>query len=115
MVAPPLPYKAATRPRPQQHRTPKSNMETLREAILRAAAHVGDEMASDAAEKGEERPDGLMGYLEMVARADIKAFCSLLGKVLPMTLTGAEGGPLVVEIVRLAAVAERPNGPHPTA
>jgi len=68
----------------------------LKEAILLAAEEVGDDMADAAAEKGEDRPGGLMGYLKMVAATDVKSFCALLGKVLPMQITGAGGGALEV-------------------
>jgi hypothetical protein len=53
----------------------------LKEAILLAGETVGDELA-DAAES-DGHPDGLMGYLTMVARTDPKTFCGLLRAVLP--------------------------------
>lgn len=59
----------------------------LKEAILAAGKTVGSEMDPDA-------EDGLTAYLEDVARNDQKAFCSLLGKVLPMTVTGPNDGPM---------------------
>jgi len=69
----------------------------LKEAILLAAAEVGDSLA--ASEPG--RTGGLAGYLSMVASTDVKAFCALLGKVLPMTIAGdSAGGGIVVEIVK---------------
>ena len=46
----------------------------LKEAILLAA----EEHGSDG-----EGKDGLKGYLSMVARADLKTFCGLLGRILP--------------------------------
>lgn len=55
----------------------------LKEAILLAGETVGDELADAAEAEGKTHPDGLMGYLTMVARSDPKAFCGLLGKVLP--------------------------------
>lgn len=74
----------------------------LKEAILLAAEEVGDALA--ASEPG--RTGGLAGYLTMVASTDVKSFCSLLGRVLPMTIKGeGEGGGIVVEIVRMAADA----------
>ena len=64
----------------------------LKEAILLAAEEVG----SDGAGK-----DGLTGYLTHVAKTDTKAFSTLLGKVLPMQVTGEDGGPVEVsQIVR---------------
>lgn len=41
-------------------------------------------------------------YLLKVAQEDPKTFCALLGKVLPMQVTGEDGGALVVEIRRFA-------------
>lgn len=94
---PPLPYASAVRPRPlKQPKGSQTRQETLKEGILLAAEYVGDEMAEDAAAQGKTRPGGLMGYLTMVAAGDVKAFCMLLGKVLPMQLAGADGGALEV-------------------
>jgi hypothetical protein len=54
----------------------------LKEAILSAAAEHGeDDMGSD----------GLKGYLRKVAREDVKAFTSLLGRVLPHDMTNNGG------------------------
>lgn len=40
-------------------------------------------------------------YLETVAKEDPKTFCALLGKVLPLQISGdGEGGGLVVNIIR---------------
>lgn len=59
----------------------------LKTAILNAFEKVGGET-----------------YLATVARVDPRTFCALLGKVLPMQVTGTgEGGGLVVEIVRFGA------------
>jgi len=63
----------------------------LKEAILLAAEEVGYDR------QGE---DGLTGYLRKVAEDDVKAFSSLLGKVLPMTVAGDKENPVVHEIVR---------------
>lgn len=68
----------------------------LKEAILLAAEEAGDIMADAAAEKGETRTGGLAGYLLAVATSDLKAFCGLLGKVLPMQITGGDGKSLEV-------------------
>lgn len=61
----------------------------LKDAILKAA--------EDSGEDGSGK-DGLVGYLRLVARSDIKAFASLLGRVLPLQVTGEGGGPLVFKI-----------------
>ena len=72
--------------------TPNKTTAALKEAILLAAEEVGQ----DGKGKG-----GLQGYLQHVASSDVKAFSSLLGKVLPLQVTGAGGGPMVFErIVR---------------
>lgn len=69
----------------------------LKEAILGAATNTGSD--------GKGR-DGLMGYCAFLAVSEPKAFAGLLGKVLPMQLTGADGGPIKsvtrVELVALA-------------
>lgn len=69
---------------------------TLKEAILLAAEQVGHD------NKGK---DGLTGYLRRVAQEDAKAFSTLLGKVLPLQVTGPDGGAavfgrIVVEVVK---------------
>lgn len=63
----------------------------LKDAILLAAKQSGQ----DTKGKG-----GLVGYLRRVADNDVKAFASLLGRVLPMQITGEGDGPLVVNIMR---------------
>jgi len=67
--------------------TPNKTTAALKDAILQAAGIVGE----DGQGKG-----GLTGYLVKVAKEDIKAFSGLLGKVLPMQVTGEDGGPLQV-------------------
>lgn len=79
----------------------------LKEAIVLAATHVGDELADAAEADGKTHPDGLMGYLTMVARSDIKAFAGLLGKVLPMTIAGDKGGG--IEVVFRTVYEEAPK------
>lgn len=64
----------------------------LKEAILQAAQAVGH----DGKGKG-----GLQGYLQRVAQEDVKAFSSLLGKVLPLQVTGEGGGPVVIQATAL--------------
>jgi len=56
----------------------------LKEAILQAAANVG----KDGRGKGE-----LVGYLERIAIQQPKAFCVLLGKVLPLQVNLKEEQP----------------------
>lgn len=71
---------------------PNKTTSALKEAILLAAETVG----ADGNGK-----DGLCGYLQTLARSEPKSFSSLLGKVLPLQVTGEGGGPVVFErIVR---------------
>ena len=74
---------------PRAKGTPNATTKTLKEAILLAAEKVGHD--------GNGK-DGLTGYLVRVASTDVKAFSALLGKVLPMQVTGEDGGPLTVTI-----------------
>jgi len=67
----------------------------LKEAILGAATEVG----SDGAGK-----DGLMGYCVFLAKNEPKAFAPLLGKVLPMQITG-EDGDAIQTVTRIELVA----------
>jgi hypothetical protein len=61
----------------------------LKDAVLTAADQAG----------GKE---GIIGYLKAQATSNPGPFLSLLGKVLPLQVTGADGGPVSVEIVRFA-------------
>jgi hypothetical protein len=73
--------------------TPNKTTAALKEAIILAAESVG----SDGNGKGS-----LTGYCVFLAKSEPKAFAQLLGKVLPMQLTGEDGGGVVVEIHRFA-------------
>lgn len=64
----------------------------LKDAILKAAESAGNKIGDD----------GLVSYLEAQATLNPGPFLSLLGKVLPMQVTGEGGGPIVVEIKRFA-------------
>lgn len=64
---------------------PNKTTKQLKEAILEAAEKAG----------GEE---GLIGYLADQAVKNPPSFMALLGKVLPMQVTGEDGGPLQVII-----------------
>jgi hypothetical protein len=70
----------------------------LKDAILIAAEREGE----DGKGKGK-----LTGYLRRVAREDVKAFSSLLGRVLPLQVTGEGGGP-VETFGRIELVGIRP-------
>lgn len=70
--------------------SPNKTTAALKEAILIAAEEVGAD--------GQGK-DGLTGYLRHVATTDVKAFSGLLGKVLPMQVTGDGGGPITFNTV----------------
>ena len=55
-------------------------------------------MAAETAGGGE--PDGLVNYLVAQAKQNPGPFMTLLGKVLPMQVSGEEGGNIIVEIVK---------------
>lgn len=52
--------------------------------------------------------EGGIEYLRQVAQEDRKAFCSLLGRVLPMTVQGDPENPLQVEHSRIEFVVVTP-------
>lgn len=45
---------------------------------------------------------GGIEYLYKVSQSDYKTFCSLLGRVLPMQVTGENGGPLQISVVKFS-------------
>ena len=73
----------------RQAGVPNKTTGALKDAILQAAAKSGGDM------KGK---DGLIGYLKRVADEDVKAFSGLLGKVLPLQITGEGGGAVVIKL-----------------
>lgn len=70
---------------------PNKTTALLKDAILQAATKAG--------KKG-----GLVGYLTTQATNNPQSFLPLLGKVLPMQVTGEDGGP-VRTITRIELVA----------
>lgn len=46
----------------------------------------------------ESHPDGGVGYLKQTAIEHPTAFLTLVGKVLPMQVTGEDGGAVVIQI-----------------
>lgn len=73
--------------------SPNKTTAVLKDAIIAAAEATG----SDGSGKGK-----LTGYLTFLAKSEPKAFAGLLGKVLPMQVTGEDGGAVIVEIHRFA-------------
>lgn len=67
----------------RQKGTPNKTTALLKDAILQAATAAG----------GKE---GLVGYLQTQAVLNPSAFIPLLGKVLPLQISGEEGKPLAV-------------------
>ena len=62
----------------RQKGTPNKMTVLLKDSILQAAEQAGDK-------------EGLVGYLERQARDNPGPFMTLLGKVLPLQLSGDEG------------------------
>lgn len=75
----------------RQKGVPNKSTQVLKDAILEAAEAVG--------ENGKGK-DGLIGYLKMVAKKEPKAFATLLGRVLPLQISGEGGGPVHITIER---------------
>ena len=66
---------------------PNKNTTLLKDALLEAAAKAGGEQ-------------GLVGYLQLQATANPQSFLRLLGKVIPLQVTGADGDKIKIEITR---------------
>lgn len=62
--------------------TPNKLNASVKEAITRAFDKVGGD-----------------AYLVKVAEEDPRTFCTLLGKVLPMQITGEDDGPITVSFI----------------
>lgn len=73
--------------------TPNKTTALLKDAIMKAAEAAGEDMNGK---------NGVVGYCTFLATKEPKAFAQLLGKVLPMQLTGDDGGGLQVIIRRHA-------------
>jgi len=69
--------------------TPNKTTGMLKEAILKAAELCGE----DGNGKGKT-----VGYLKRLAMDEPKAFAGLLGRVLPLQVTGEGGGAIQVTI-----------------
>lgn len=71
--------------------TPNKTTAMLKDAILRAAEAAGSD---------KQGKDGLIGYCTFLATDEPKAFAQLLGKVLPMQISGDPDQPIVHEIIQ---------------
>lgn len=80
--------------------SPNRITKALKDAIILAAEEAGYD--------GEGK-DGLTGYLRHVAETDVKAFCGLLGRVLPMQVGDGDDGAVTVVIQRFA---DQPHAQH---
>ena len=76
---------------------PNKTTQLLKDAILKAAEQAGNKVGDD----------GMVSYLEVQATENPGPFMSLLGKVLPMQVTGADGGAVSVEIIKRVIVDPR--------
>lgn len=71
--------------------TPNKTTAILKDAILKAAAEAGG-------------PEGMVGYLTAQAKANPGPFMALLGKVLPMQVTGEDGEAIKFKVERIELV-----------
>jgi hypothetical protein len=69
--------------------TPNKTSGLLKEAILLAAQEAGKKLHPND-------DDGLVAYCRFLAMEHPTTFSNLLGRVLPMQVTGANGGPIEV-------------------
>lgn len=65
---------------------PNRTTALLKDAILKAAEGAGGQ-------------DGMVGYLQTQAAENPGPFMALLGKVLPMQVSGEDGGPVQIKVV----------------
>lgn len=81
--------------------TPNKATKLLKDAIIAAAEQHGSD--------GKGKQD-VTGYCYMLARDHPVAFATLLGKVMPTQVTGADGGPLQVTGLKVEFVGtDRPD------
>lgn len=88
-----LPGAGPGRPPGQPNRTTT----LLKEAILKAAEATGSD---------KEGKDGLVGYCQFLAQDEPKAFAALLGKVLPMQITGEDGGAVQIVVKKFTLAGD---------
>lgn len=84
-------FGAERKPAGRPKGIPNKSTILIKQAILRAFEKVG----------GED-------YLVRVAEEDPKTFCALLGRVLPLEVTGGDGGPLRLVVMTGVPQADPP-------
>lgn len=87
-VVPPARRKPPNAGKGRVKGVPNKTTALLKDAILMAASNAGG------------GKDGLVNYLTVQATENPGPFMSLLGKVLPMQVTGADDGPVQIIINR---------------
>lgn len=73
-------------------------------AVNKTTALLKDAILQAAQKAGGGGEDGIAKYLQSQAEKNPAPFIALLGKVLPMQVTGAEGGPIAFQEVRRVIV-----------
>jgi hypothetical protein len=76
--------------------TPNRLTKELKDCILEAL-HQAEGIAGEADKK---TPTGAVAYLKRQSEQNPVAFMTLIGKVLPLQVTGKDGGGLIVEVVK---------------
>ena len=97
MVLPQTFKKGHTKTKGRQKGTPNKITRELKEALILAAEKLG----SDGRGK-----DGTVGYLAHLGKKRPELFAMLLGKLLPLQVTGDGGGPVQLEYKEPQAIAE---------
>lgn len=78
---------------------PNKTTQLLKDAILRAAQKAGG-----------DGPDGMVEYLTTQAEKNPGPFMALLGKVLPMQITGEDGDAIRIARIELVGVPAATDG-----
>ncbi len=77
--------------------TKRKGTRLVREALIEAAVRLGNyEMTEDGKKIAEMGRDGLVGFCMNLAVRDPRAYAQLLGRMIPLQVTGEEGGPVRV-------------------
>ncbi|WP_375653389.1 MULTISPECIES: hypothetical protein [unclassified Bartonella] len=96
----PQPIKKRIPPKAGQGRVkgiPNKMTRILKEAVVKAAENAGNKIGND----------GLISYLEKQAMECPAAYLALLGKVLPLQVTGEDGG--AVKVITRVEIAPLVN------